>query len=150
MIERGSKPVALQAVTHLLTGCAQVMSVAQTLATLPPPAPPEGASVSGWEWLRSAERDVATAFGSVQRWFETLARALGGHDGQTPEIVAEGVGLLPELVSAVDEARAARRPDQMVTALRLLWLSERLTDLRRLQEELVASVDGIAAVGLVR
>ncbi len=146
MNERGAKPVALQSVTHLLTGCAQVLSVAQTLDTLSPPAPDGDTPASASERLRMAERDVAQAFGLVQRWFETVAHSLGGNAVTTPVIGSDGASLLPELLSAVDEARSERRPDRLVTALRLLWLSERLGDLRRLQEELLASVDGIGRV----
>jgi hypothetical protein len=147
MTERGAKPVAVHSVTHLLTGCALVLSVAQTLATLKPPGATGGPPGSDGDWLGSAERDVARAFSSVQRWFEALGRTLGDRHAGAPHVGSEGVSLYPELLRAVDEARSARRPDQMVTALRLLWLSERLSDLRRLQEQLLESVNGITPVG---
>jgi uncharacterized membrane protein YccC len=149
MTERGAKPMALPPLTHLVTGCAQVLSVAQTLATLPHPAPSVVTAPPPLESVRSAERDVATAFDSIRRWFEALARALGGRHTQTPAIGPVGEGRHPELLAAIEEARSARRPDQMVAALRLLWLSERLTDLRRLQVELLASVDRIEGTGLL-
>ncbi len=146
MNERGAKPVTLQSVTHLLTGCAQVLSVAQTLDTLSPPAPAGDPPASASNRLDRAERDVAQAFGSVQRWFEAVALSLGGDASATPVIGSDGIGLYPELLSAVDEARSERRPDRLVTALRLLWLSERLGHLHRLQEQLLESVDGIGRV----
>ena len=150
MTERGAKPMALPPVTHLVTGCAQVLSVAQTLATVPHPAPSVVFASAPLESVRSAERGVATAFDSVRRWFEALARALSGRHTETPAIGPVGDGRHPELLAAFEEARVAKRPDQMVAALRLLWLSERLTDLRRLQEELLESVDRIVGTGLLR
>jgi hypothetical protein len=146
MTERGAKPMALPAVTHLVTGCAQVLSVAQTLASLPQPA---GAASAPLDSVALAERELATAFDSVRQWFDALARALGGHRAETPAIGPVGVGLHPELLAAVDAARSAQRPDQVVAALRLLWLSERLTDVRHLQAELLESVDRISGAGML-
>ena len=149
MTERGAKPMALPAVTHLVTGSAKVLSVAQTLATLPhpdqhPDPDPDPSAVTAQvalDSVRSAEREVAAAFDSVQLWFEALTHALGGRHRQMPVIGPVGPDRHPALLAAIDEARSAHRPDQMVAALRLLWLSERLVDLRRLQAELLESVD---------
>jgi hypothetical protein len=91
--------------------------------------------------VRSAEREVAAAFDSVQLWFEALTHALGGRHRQPPVIGPVGPDRHPALLAAIGEARSTQRPDQMVAALRLLWLSERLVDLRRLQAELLESVD---------
>ena len=150
MTERGAKPMALPAVTHLVTGCAQVLSVAQTLATLPHSATSDAPVTVPLESVRSAERQVTVAFNSVQLWFEALARALGGRHTETPAIDPVGDGGHPEVLAAVEEASSARRPDQMVAALRLLWLSDRLMDLHRLQVELVESIDRIVGTGLLR
>jgi hypothetical protein len=149
MTERGAKPMALPAVTHLVTGCAQVLSVAQTLATLPHPASSDAPASVPLESVRSAERQVAVAFNSVQLWFEALALALAGRHSETPAIAPVGEGGYPEVLAAVEEAGSARRPDQMVAALRLLWLSERLMDLHRLQVELLESMDRIVGTGLL-
>ncbi len=150
MTERGAKPMALPAVTHLVTGCAQVLSVAQTLATLPHPAPSDTPAPVPLDSVRSAERQVAVAFNSVQEWFDALAHALAGRHIETPAIAPVGEGGYLEVLAAVDEAGSARRPDQMVAALRLLWLSERLMDLYRLQVELLESIDRIVGTGLLR
>ena len=149
MTERGAKPMALPAVTHLVTGCAQVLSVAQTLATLPHPASSAAPASVPLDSVLAAERHVASAFNSVQEWFDALTRSLGGRHTEAPVIGPVGDGWHSELLAAVDEARSARRPDQMVAALRLLWLSERLLDLRRLQVELLASIDRIVGTGLL-
>ncbi len=150
MTERGAKPMALPAVTHLVTGCVQVLSVAQTLATLPHPPVSTDPAPEPLDSVRAAEDGVANAFDSVQRWFEALSRALGGRHAEMPVIEPVVDGWHPELVMAVEDARSARRPDQMVAALRLLWLSERLMDLRRLQVELLESIERIAGTGLLR
>ena len=150
MTERGAKPMALPAVTHLVTGCSRVLSVAQTLASLPHPASLPVSTSEPLASVRSAEQDVAAAFDSVQRWFAALALALGGRHAETPAVAPVGDGWHPELLAAIEEARSTRRPDQMVAALRLLWLSERLMDLHRLQVELLESIDRIVGSGLLR
>ena len=47
---------------------------------------------------------------------------------------------------AFEDARQARRTDEMLTALRLLWLADRLDELRDLRTELAGSVGRFAGI----
>jgi len=133
--ERGAKPVALPDVTHLVTGCAEVRLVARTLATLPEPrpAPAEPPQVA----TRVARQDLIEAFAAVERWFDACAEAFGMRPVRLPEIAPVDDSLRPALLAAVVEARRSERTGGLLTALRLLWLSERLSDLGGIQTELV-------------
>jgi uncharacterized membrane protein YccC len=137
MSERGDKPVALTTVTHLVTGSAQVQLVALTLATFPDL--PTGAPAIPLATVSSARRDVTSAFSSAGRWFEAFADALGRRHVELPAIGPIDSRLRPELLAAFDDARQAQRKDEMLAALRLVWLSERLEDLRLLQTQLATS-----------
>jgi hypothetical protein len=50
--------------------------------------------------------------------------------------------LAPELVSAWDAVCRAGRRDGVIAVLRLLWVEERMTDLRTLQADLAGAVPG--------
>jgi hypothetical protein len=47
--------------------------------------------------------------------------------------------LAPELVAAWDAVRRSGRRDGVIAVLRLLWVEERMADLRGLQEDLAAT-----------
>ena len=143
MSERGAKRVALSSVTHLVTGCARVRLMARTLASLPAYAAPPG--VPPLAAVRSLAADVTEEFVSSQRWYEDLARALRQRPVDVPTEPPDA-NLQPELAVALEDARQARRTDEMLTALRLLWLAERLEELQELRTELAGSVERFAGV----
>jgi hypothetical protein len=132
--ERGAKPVALPEVTHLVTGSSELRLVARTLAALPEPPVPPGTTPSAA--IGRARRDVTTAFQDVRRWFDGCTEAFGSRPVRLPEVEPVGESLRPGLLAAVEEARRSGQTDALLVALRLLWLSERLADLRRIQTEL--------------
>lgn len=134
MVERGAKPVALPEVTRLVTGSAEVRLVARTLASLPEPhRPPEGRPP---EAIRRARHEVSGAFVTVERWFEACTEAFGRRPVTLPAVEPAGDRLRADLLAAVGEAQRSERGDHLLSALRLLWLSERLEDLRAMQAEL--------------
>ena len=144
MSERGAKRMALPAVTHLVTGCARVRLMARALASLPEYAEPPGAPPLAA--VRSVAEDVTGEFVTAQKWYEDLTRALGERIVDLPAVEPPEANLRPELAVALEDARRARRTDEMLTALRLLWLSERLEELRELRTELVGSVGRFAGI----
>jgi uncharacterized membrane protein YccC len=143
MSERGAKRMGLSAVTHLVTGCARVRLMARALASLPAYAAPPGASPLAA--VRSVADDVTEEFAAAQRWYEELSRALRERPVDLPTEPPDA-NLRPGLTAALENARQARRTDEMLTALRLLWLAERLEELRELRTELAGSVGRFAGI----
>ena len=144
MSERGAKRMALPAVTHLVTGCARVRLMARTLASLPEYAAPPGAPPLAA--VRSVAANVTGDFVTAQKWYEDLTRALRERLVDLPAVEPPDANLRPELAAALEDARQARRTDEMLIALRLLWLSERLEELREFRTELVGSVGRFAGI----
>lgn len=133
MVERGAKPVALPEVTRLVTGSAEIRLVARTLAALPEPPRQDEPPL---EAIRRARQEVTSAFVAVERWFDSCTEAFGGRPVTLPAVEPAGDSLRPDLLAAVGEAQRSERGDRLLIALRLLWLSERLGDLRERQAEL--------------
>ena len=144
MNERGAKRMALPAVTHLVTGCARVRLMARTLASLPKPAAPRGAPPLAT--VRSVAADVTEDFVTAQKWYEELTRALRSRRPVLPAVEPPNDDRRPELAVAFEDARQARRTDEMLTALRMLWLADRLDELRDLRTELAGSVGRFAGI----
>lgn len=144
MNERGAKRMALPAVTHLVTGCARVRLMAQTLASLPAYAAPPGSPPLAA--VRSVAEDVTVDFVTAQQWYEDLTRALHARWVDLPAVEPRDANLRPELAVAFEDSRQARRTDEMLTALRLLWLAERLEEIRELRMELVGSVGRFSGI----
>ena len=137
LAERGAKQVPLPRVTRLLTGCAAIRRSALTLERLPvlatPGAPPPIREVV------VARTTVAESCGEVQRWFGDVARSLDEPSEVMPAAQPVEARLPPELTDAWSAVRRAGSREGVFAVLRLLWVEERLDDLRYLQAELVGA-----------
>ena len=135
--ERGAKPVPLPVVTRLLTGTARIRLTALTLEGLPdlavPGAPPPLPEVV------TARATVSTECATVESWFDDFAGSLGVRRHAAGTIPPVEARLAPELVAAWDAVRRNGRRDGVIAVLRLLWVEERMADLRGLQADLAAT-----------
>jgi len=135
--ERGAKPVPLPVVTRLLTGTARIRLTALTLEALPdvtlPGAPPPLPEVL------AARDTVVEECHTVESHFGGLCSSLAARDGRPPDTPPADRRLAPELVAAWNAVLRAGRRDGVLTVLRLLWVEERMVDLRRLQADLTTT-----------
>lgn len=132
--ERGAKQVPLPVVTRLLTGNARIRLTALTLDGLPdltvpggPPPLPE---------VVTARATVTAECTVVESWFDRFASSLGMRKASVAQPPPVDDRLAPELVAAWQAVCRAGRRDGVIAVLRLLWVEERMADLRLLQSEL--------------
>ena len=144
LTERGAKAVPLPTVTHLVTGCSRVRLVAQTVSSLLPVGPDDdGALVE----VDVASVALAGAYRSAAGWCDAFAGSLTHGAATPPAVPTSGPDLGPVLLEAFDEARRAGRKDGVVDSLRLLWLGERLDEIRSLETDLSTSPAWFARPG---
>ena len=138
--ERGAKRVPQSVVTRLLTGNARIRLTALTLDGLPDLVVPGGpAPLPEVVTARAAVTAECTV---VESWFDRFASSLGVRAPPiaAPPPVDDRLG--PELGAAWDAVCRAGRRDGVIAVLRLLWVEERMTDLRMLQADLAGAVPG--------
>ena len=140
--ERGAKQIPQPVVTRLLTGCARIRLTAVTLEGLPELRGPGGAAP-----LPEVQfaRDVVTReCEAVEQWFAGFAASLGTRTGKAvPPAAPVDVHLASELVEAWEAVRRDGRRDGAIAVLRLLWIEERMDDLRALQADLASSATAL-------
>jgi len=136
--ERGAKPVPLPVVTRLLTGSARIQLTAATLDGLPDLAVPGGPPPL--PEVVAARAEVAAECAAVETWFDRFAASLGARAPEAPPLLPVGDRLAPELVGSWEAVRRAGRRDGVIAVLRLLWVEERMADLRRLQADLARTI----------
>lgn len=141
--ERGAKRVPQPVVTRLLTGSARIRLTALTLEGLPDLPAPGGAGPL--PEVVAARATVAAECAAVESWFDRFATSLGSRSGAVPPLPDPSDHLDPGLVAAWDAVRRAGRRDGVIAVLRLLWVEERMDDLRRLQADLAGAVAGSVA-----
>jgi uncharacterized membrane protein YccC len=141
--ERGAKRVPQPVVTRLLTGNARIRLTALTLDGLPDLAVPGGPAPL--PEVVTARATVAAECTVVESWFDGFASSLGARASSVPTPPPADERLAPELVSAWDAVRRAGRRDGVIAVLRLLWVEERMADLRLLQADLAGAVPGAGA-----
>jgi len=140
LVERGAKRVPLPVITRLLTGSARIRLTALTLDGLPdltapggPPPLPE---------VVTARAAVSAECAAVESWFDRCAASLGlGNAPLSPPPPVDD-RLAPEVVASWDAACRSGRRDGVIAVLRLLWVEERMADLRLLQSDLAGSLPG--------
>jgi hypothetical protein len=130
-------------VTRLLTGCARIRLTAVTLEGLPVLRAPEG--MAPLPELLAARAVVTHECEAVERWFAGFAASIGTRGGSAvPPTPPVDERVASELVAAWRAARRDGRRDGVFAVLRLLWIEERMEDLRALQADLASSA---AALG---
>ncbi|HEY4929640.1 MAG TPA: FUSC family protein [Acidimicrobiales bacterium] len=135
--ERGAKQVPLAVVTHLLTGCAAIRLSARTLEHLPVLAAP-GAAPPIPEVVE-ARATVTASCRSMELWFCGVAGSLGDKSLVVAAPEPTDPRLHRELLEAWSAVWRAGRREGVFAVLRLLWVEERLDDLRQLQTELAST-----------
>ncbi len=143
--ERGAKRVPQPVITRLLTGSARIRLTALTLDGLPDLAVPGGPAPLP-EVIR-ARATVTAECASVESWFDRFASSLGARAPEAPALPPVDDRLAPELVAAWDAVCRAGRREGVIAVLRLLWVEERMADLRVLQADLATTVTGVATAG---
>ncbi len=78
-------------------------------------------------------------FATAQLWYDQFAVALGDRRVPEPAPQPGDDGLTPRLLDAFAQVRRHHRADGILALLRLLWMEERLEELRGLQVQLSAS-----------
>jgi hypothetical protein len=138
--ERGAKRMSLPVISRLVTGNARMRLTAVTLEGLPDlarpgaPAPPPEIAV--------ARAGVSSECAAVRSWFDRFTASLGTGSPAVPPIPPVDDRLAPGLADAWTAARSKGRREDVVAVLRLLWVEERMADLRRLQVDLAGTVTG--------
>jgi uncharacterized membrane protein YccC len=135
--ERGAKSVPLPDITRLLTGTARIRLTALTLEALPDLAVPGGPPPL--PEVVSARDTVTSECTVVESWFARLTASFARRGTPLPDPQPIDVRLAPELVAAWDAVRREGRRDGVLAVLRLLWVEERMADLRRLQGDLATT-----------
>ena len=138
--ERGAKRMSLPVISRLVTGNARMRLTAVTLEGLPDlarpgaPAPPPEIAV--------ARASVSSECAAVRSWFDRFTASLGTGSPAVLPIPPVDDRLAPGLADAWAAARSKGRSEDVVAVLRLLWVEERMADLRRLQVDLAGTVTG--------
>jgi len=138
--ERGAKRMSLPVIGRLVTGNARMRLTAVTLEGLPDLARP-GAPAPPPE-IAAARAGVSSECAAVRSWFERFTASLGTGSPAVPTIPPVDARLAPGLADAWAAARSGGRREDVVAVLRLLWVEERMADLRRLQADLAATATG--------
>ncbi len=139
LAERGAKSVRLAEVTGLVTGVAGLRLAAD--AVLDIWERDDGMAAGN---RAEARRELLSTGEAMERWFERLAGAVGGH-GEVPEPLPKDDSADGRLVDAVrrdlsgDDGRATE------VAVRVIWTGDHLDAARRLQEPLVGAAGEVAA-----
>ena len=124
-------------VTRLLTGCAEIRLTAVTLESLPVLRP--AGVVAPLPEVVAVRTRVAGACATVESWFDEFARSLGRRSASAPPVPPSDDHLVDELVGTWGLVRREGRRDGVFAVLRLLWVEQRIDDLRGLQADLAGS-----------
>ena len=124
-------------VTRLVTGCARIRLTAVTLQGLPVLTAPEG--TAPLPEVVAARAEVTATVADLESWFEAFAGSMGRRQADAALVVPGGEPLPIELDAAWDAVRRAGRRDGVLVVLRLLWVEQRLDDLRALRQDLAGT-----------
>jgi uncharacterized membrane protein YccC len=131
LAERGAKPVALAEVTGLVTGVSAVRLTADAVLDLwrRDPGGPDDAFAEARDELTERAQQMVT-------WYDSLANSfVGAHATPIPAMPDDGIER--RLVAALGGELAA--DDEHAHVVRVVWTSDHLEAVRRLQNRLVSS-----------
>jgi hypothetical protein len=135
LAERGAKPVPLSEMTALVTGVVGVRLAADAVVELweryaggQPPS----------EDRAAAQSALLTLADRLLEWYTTLANALDGH-GRVPDPLPHDHTTKARLMVAVRRDLYDPGGQATPTAIRILWTSDHLDVVRRLQPSLAAA-----------
>jgi hypothetical protein len=142
--ERGAKPLALAAMTRLLTGVGGVRLAADAVLDLWRREDGSTAGVSAGGDRTAAREQLLQSSELVKRWYDELAQSLlTGHVPPQPlphDTRADG-----RLVDAVRHDLSEQDGRVSATAVRMIWTGEHLDAVRRLQQVIVDSAQAASA-----
>jgi hypothetical protein len=124
-------------VTRLLTGCALIRLTAATLEGLPVLRTHE--DQAPLPEVVVARVLVTHECEAVEHWFAGFAASIGNRASSVAPPPAVDALVASELVAAWQAVRRDGGRDEIFAVLRLLWIEERMDDMRALQAELVNS-----------
>ena len=127
--------------TRLLTGNAGLRLPAATLEGLPDLAAPGGPPPL--PEVVAARAGVTGECAAVESWFDRYSVTLGSRDPQVPPAPPVDDRLAGQLADAWTAVRRAGRREGVFAVLRLLWVEERMDDLRLLQADLAGTAGGL-------
>jgi hypothetical protein len=136
--ERGAKPVPLAEVTSLVTGAAGLRLAGDALIELWHTDTADGGN------REAARHELLTKVGLVTGWYDRFALSLIGR-GTVPEPLAPDEAGDDRLVEAVGRDLRGSDGEATATGVRVIWTSDHLDAVRRLQDSIVAPAQ--AAVG---
>jgi uncharacterized membrane protein YccC len=128
--ERGAKPMSLAEMTGLVTGVAAVRQAADAVHEL------WQSDTGGGGDRRAARRELLAEAALMTGWYDTFAASLGGSvTVPLPMGVDHDAG--EALVEAVGGDLRADDGEATATGVRVIWTSDHLDAVRRLQDTLV-------------
>jgi uncharacterized membrane protein YccC len=139
LAERGAKPVPVDVVAGLFTGSNRIRLAAFTLSALPVQPPEQG--LSALESVTVAGAVLRDSYATSHRWYEEIGEVLSGQRSSMDRPPEDDETLHGVLRNAFEDARVARRGDQLRTMLQMLWADELLETQRQVQADLAGSVE---------
>jgi len=110
-----------------------------TLSALPVQPPEQG--LSALESVTVAGAVLRDSYATSHRWYEEIGEVLSGQRSSMDRPPEDDETLHGVLRNAFEDARVARRGDQLRTMLQMLWADELLETQRQVQADLAGSVE---------